>query len=295
MEESWAEEKKPKNVVRRRGATSFNSSSFINSTQVTIALLNRVRTAGENSTSFLVEALEKPPFFSLLLIPTGGSPSSSLGLSSNIYNPKSKALASLWKASRERDLLFPLLASRTRSAPQTMLRNREMQPRAGKERTRQLRGAPARSRRSPSPRRAGLAKLRAEDAGLSCSPRPSRGAPGRASLLASLAPRRRPQRRRERGRPGPRAAPAERARPRRPRRARPPSGPYRAAGAPPRRDGPLGPGPAPPAAASTSVVAGVGSAEAGWVVSGARRCRRSLRGRPKRCAPGEPRDRKSVV
>lgn len=96
-----------KNVVRCRGARGFNSSSLINSTQVTIALLNRVRTAGENSTSFLVEDLEKPPFFTLLLIPTGSSPSSSLGLSSNIYNPKSKALASLWKASRERDLLFP--------------------------------------------------------------------------------------------------------------------------------------------------------------------------------------------
>lgn len=175
---------KTKNVVRCRGATSFNSSSLINSTQVTIALLNRVRTAGENSTSFLVEDLEKPPFFSLLLIPTGSSPSSSPGLSSNIYNPKSKALlASLWKASRERDLLFPPRQSRRRCSAGE----------SGERKAPAARGAPARSRRRAN-------KAAGGGRGAPRSPRPSRGAPGRASLLARLAPRRRPQRRRERGR-----------------------------------------------------------------------------------------------
>lgn len=107
--------------------------------------------------SFLVEDLEKPPFFSLLLIPTGSSPSSSLRLSSNIYNPKSKALASLWKASRERDLLFSPHQSRRRCSATE----------SGRRKDRAAPGAPARARRCRSLRRARLTKLQAENAGLS--------------------------------------------------------------------------------------------------------------------------------
>lgn len=99
MEESCAEKKK-KNVVRCTGATSFNSSLLRNSTQVTIALLNGIQTAWENSSSFLVKGSGKPPFFPLLVIPTGGSPFSFLGLSSNIYNPSSQQPTPLCRARR---------------------------------------------------------------------------------------------------------------------------------------------------------------------------------------------------
>lgn len=94
------EKKKKNNVVRCTGATSFNSSLLRNSTQVTIALLNGIQTAWENSSSFLVKGSGKPPFFPLLVIPTGGSPFSFLGLSSNIYNPSSEEPTPLWRARR---------------------------------------------------------------------------------------------------------------------------------------------------------------------------------------------------
>lgn len=127
--------------------------------------------------SFLVEDLEKPPFFSLLLIPTGSSPSSSLRLSSNIYNPKSKALVSFWKASRERDLLFSPHQSRRRCSATE----------SGQRKGRAAPGAPARSRRCPSLRRARLTKLRAQDAGLSPEGEESTG-PGLAPRLARSPP-----------------------------------------------------------------------------------------------------------
>lgn len=73
---------------------SFNSSWLGNPTHVTIALLNRIRTARENGLSFTARDLEKPPSFSLLRIPTGGSPFSFLGLRPNIYNPSSEELIS---------------------------------------------------------------------------------------------------------------------------------------------------------------------------------------------------------
>ena len=69
---------------------SFNSTWLGNPTQVTIALLNRIRTAWEKGSSFIARDLEKPPSFSLLRIPTGGSPFSFLGLRPNIYNPSSE-------------------------------------------------------------------------------------------------------------------------------------------------------------------------------------------------------------
>lgn len=300
-----------KKIVWSSGATSLNSSSLINSTQVTIALLNRVRTEWENGSRFLVKDLEKPPFFSLMLIPTGGSPSSFLGLDSNIYNPKSKALVSLWKARRETCCFL-------RVSPPAVLRPAGPTDDAPKPRYPAKRGyrnpsrtepapgstgggeRPRRETESPVTRRSGLpatlsrgrarqTKMLVEEMGLFCSPPLLTGSAG-PGLPPSPpeAPAAPGARRRSRGSPrtgGLGSAQPLRSEPgcggpgtARAERASPPSGPYRAAGqAPPRRQDsrPSGPGPAPapPAAASTSVVAGEG---AGWGRGGAAASRGGL-------------------
>lgn len=152
MEESCAEKKK--NVVRCTGATSFNSSLLGNSTQVTIALLNGIQTAWENSSSFLVKGSGKPPFFPLPVIPTGGSPFSFLGLSSTIYNPSSEEPTPLCRARRGGPVV--LLQPSMRSA--------------GPRRSSRPRGARGRpkpgSRRFPAPR----TKLPGEERGSPAAP-----------------------------------------------------------------------------------------------------------------------------